>query len=73
MSEIDFQNGLAVGLTLAGKNGVIGGVKQTSSSPTDCLLGAALLSGFSYAWDWASKVITGSPLPMILTELEAPS
>lgn len=26
MSEIDFQNGLVVGLTLAGKNGAIGGV-----------------------------------------------
>lgn len=26
MSEIDFQNGLVVGLTIAGKNGAVGGV-----------------------------------------------
>jgi hypothetical protein len=34
MSEVDFQNGLVVGLTLAGKNGAVGGVAPPPAAPT---------------------------------------
>ena len=70
MSEIDFQNGLVVGLTLAGKNGAVGGVAPPPATGDSEML---LVSGFSYAWDWASKVITGAPFEMTLTQWEVES
>lgn len=37
MSEVDFQNGLVVGLTLAGKNGAVGGVGGATPPAGDYL------------------------------------
>ena len=47
MSEVDFQNGLVVGLTLAGKNGAVGGTTPSPDSglPTP---GAVTLVEASY-------------------------
>ncbi|NJD02035.1 MAG: hypothetical protein FIA99_05445 [Ruminiclostridium sp.] len=39
MSDIDFQNGLVVGMTLAGKNGLVGTLTEIGGGQTDTFYG----------------------------------
>ena len=68
MSEIDFQNGLVVGLTLAGKNGAVGGVAPPPSGGGGCGFEVVTLPTYP-----ALSVLTFSPALAISDVIEWPA